>query len=328
MNAFMVWKARRRRGILLLRAAVVSSGLLGCPAGFAQDASNSGPSPVAPGDLSKPVFDTTKPVYAPDSGLDKAASTMVAEVEGRAITLGDVGDAIRSLPTAMAMLPFETLYPGILDQLITREALVIHAQNQSLEENSAVRRKIRAATDNVLQDEYLRREAAKGITEDALLARYKRDIEGRPGPEVVHARIIMVPTEKEASDLIAELKGGADFATVARRSSKDYTAQTGGDLGFVAREAVNAEIGSVIFALEPGQLAPFPVRSINSWFVVKVEERRREPTPGFASMHTQLTRELVQEAATQLTRSATTGLKVRQFDLLGREVGEYTRPAR
>ncbi len=285
------------------------------------------PSPAAPGDLTKPMFDTTKPVYDPGSGIDKAANTMIAEVEGRSITLGDVGDAIRALPGAMARLPFEALYPGVLQQLIRREALVIRAQNQGLDEDPVVRRKIRAATDDVLEDEYLHREGAKGITEEALLARYNRDFEGKPGPEEVHARIIMVPTEKEAKDLIEELKGGADFAAVARRSSKDYTASSGGDLGFVTRAAVNAEIGSVVFAVEPG-LVPYPVRSVGSWFVIKVEERRRGPTPSFASMHEQLTHTLLQEAATELAQNATDGMKVRQFDLLGREIGAYTRPAR
>lgn len=296
--------------------------------GLAQDAAKSAPSPVAPGDLSKPVFDTTKPVYGAGSGADKAASTMAAEVAGRPITMGDVGDAIRALPPAMALLPFEAIYPGVLEQLINTEALAIRAQNSGLDEDPVVRRRVRAAQDRVLADEYLRREGAKGITEEALLSRYRRDIEGKPGPEEVRARAIVVPTQKEAADLIAEITGGADFATVARRASKDPTASIGGDLGFNTRDKLNAEIGAVVFSLRVGEVTPYPVRSIGSWFILKVEERRREPAPAFASAREALHHDLLQEAATQLARDATDGLKIRQFDLLGREVGEYTRPAR
>jgi peptidyl-prolyl cis-trans isomerase C len=319
--------AMRVRCSLLLAGAVAVCLTAGGPA-FAQDAPKSEPSPVAPGDLSKPVFDTKKPVYDPGSGIDKAATATAADVAGRPITMGDVGDAIRALPTAMANLPFETVYPGVLDRMINTEALVIRAQNQGLDEDPVVRRKVRAAADQVLADEYLRREGSKGITEDALLARYKRDIEGHPGPEEVRARAIVVPTEKEATDLIAEITGGADFATVARRASKDPTASIGGDLGFNTREKLNPEVGSVIFSLPVGQVTPYPVRSIGAWFILKVEERRQEPTPNFASVHEELRHALLQEAATRIASTATDGLKVRQFDLLGREVGEYTRPAR
>jgi peptidyl-prolyl cis-trans isomerase C len=294
----------------------------------AQNAPQSAPSPADPGDLSRPVFNTTTPVYDTGSGAAKAANAPAGEVEGRPITMGDVGDAIRSLPPAMANLPFETLYPGVLEQLIRTEAMAVRAQNQGIDEDPVVRRKVRAATDRILADEYLHREGAKGITEAMLLDRYHRDYEGKPGPEEVHARIIMVPTEREANDLIEEIKGGADFATVAKRASKDPTASTGGDLGFVTREGLNAEMGAVVFASAVGQLVPYPVRAVGSWFVVKVEERRRRPTPTFAEVHEQLNHALLQEAATRLAQESTDGLKVRVFDLLGRDTEPYTRPAR
>jgi hypothetical protein len=50
--------------------------------------------------------------------------------------------------------------------------------------------------------------------------------------------------------------------------------------------------------------------------------------PGFAALHDEISHALLQEAAIRLAQSATEGLKVRQFDLQGREVGDYTRPAR
>jgi peptidyl-prolyl cis-trans isomerase C len=311
-----------------LAAGLVALALTASVPASAQKAGNPEPSPVAPGDLSKPVFDTRKPVYDPGLAVDKAANAPAGEVEGRPITMGDVGDAIRALPPAMANLPFETIYPSMLEQLIRTEALAVRAQNQGIDEDPAVRRRVRAATDRVLADEYLHREGAKAITETMLLDRYKRDYEGKPGAEEVHARIIMVPTEREANDVIAEIHGGADFATVAKRASKDPTASTGGDLGFVTRDGLNAEMGAVVFASAVGQLVPYPVRAVGSWFVVKVEERRRRATPSFAEVHEELSHALLQEVALKLAQESTVGLKVRIFDLLGRDTEPYTRPAR
>ncbi len=50
----------------------------------------------------------------------------------------------------------------------------------------------------------------------------------------LHIYQIIVPTEEEAQKIIAELKGGADFAELAiERSIDESTANNGGDAGFV-----------------------------------------------------------------------------------------------
>lgn len=279
------------------------------------------PSPVAPGDLSRPAFDTRTPVYGGGPGASRqSAGTIVAEVEGRAITLGDVGDAIQALPPALSQLPFDVLYPSVIEQLIRQQALVARAQQQGLDEDPVIRRRVKGAADRALANEYLQRELSQGITEAALLARYNRDIAGRPGGEEVRVRIILVATEAEGRDLIAQLRGGADFAALARRLSKDPTAKVGGDLGFNTREGLTAEVGAVAFALAPGQLAPYPVRGGGAWFVVRVEERRERPAPGFAATREQLVQALVREGVAPLTASVMGEAKVREYNLVGKEL--------
>lgn len=302
-------------------AALLCLGLIAGQTALAQTETKSAPSPVAPGDLSKPVFDTKTPVYDSIERLGKAASTVVAEVEGRAITMGDVGDAIRALPPAVANLPLNTLYPNVLEQLIRQEALVVRAQQQGVDEEPTIRRKVRAAADRQLAEEYLHEEIFKGITEAELLDRYNVDIAGRPGPEEVWVRVILTRTEKEAQDLIAEIHGGADFAAVARRASKDPTAPNGGDLGFTTREGLNPEVGAVAFSLPTGQVAPYPVRCAAGWFVVKVEERRPSPTPSFVSAREQLTQTLLREGMVPFATATLKGLKVRKYDMVGDEMG-------
>jgi peptidyl-prolyl cis-trans isomerase C len=286
-----------------------------------QQTGKSAPSPIAPGDLSKPVFDTKTPVYDAASRLDKASGTVVAEVEGRPITLGNVRDAIAALPAAMSKMPLNEVYPTVLDQLIRQQALVVRAQQQGMDEDPVVKRQMRTAADMRLSEEYMQRELSKGITEVRLLERYDRDIAGRPGPEEVHVRVILVGTEKEAEDLIARLRGGADFAEVARGASTDASAPMGGDLGFVTREGMIPEIGAVAFALPQGQISAFPVHGEAGWFVVKVETRRNQPTPAFASVREQLRLTLMREGVLALSTAAGQGLKIRTYNVDGTEPG-------
>jgi peptidyl-prolyl cis-trans isomerase C len=299
---------------------VTCLGLMAAHPASAQTEGKSAPSPVAPGDLSKPVFNTTAPVYDSVASLDKAARTVVAEVEGRPITLGDVGDAIRALPPATADLPFDTLYPQVLEQLIGQAALVIRAQQDGVDRDPAIHRRVAAAADRQLAEDYLRRELSKGITEDALLDRYNKDIAGRPGPEEAHVRVILTDSEKAASALLAEIQGGADFGAVARRASKDTTADAGGDLGFRTREQLTPQIGAVAFELSAGQVAPYPIQAAAGWFIVKVEQRRLQPAPPFASVREQLRQRLLQEQVSPFTAAALTKLKVRRYNFVGQEI--------
>jgi peptidyl-prolyl cis-trans isomerase C len=284
------------------------------PAGAKTD-----PSPFAPGDMKKPIFDTTTPVYNVGDAQAKTARTVVAEVDGRAITLGDVADAIAGLPPAEQRMAYDDLFPRVRAQLIRQQALVVQAQRQGMDEDLALKRKIQAASDQMLADAYLRHEILSAITESDLLARYDRDYANKPGPDEVHARIIMQPTEQAAMAAITELKSGTDFAALAKRISQDTTASTGGDLGYILRKDVNADIAAVAFSLAPGQFTPFPVRSVGAWFVVKVEDRRQRAAPAFAAVRNQLTEALLRERVPAAIEHALSLVTIRTYDIAGKE---------
>jgi peptidyl-prolyl cis-trans isomerase C len=285
----------------------------------AQTTAKPDPSPLAPGDLKRPIFDTQTPVYDAAHAQEKSASTVVAEVDGRAVTLGDVGDVIKDMPPSMSGLPFGDLFPSVLGRLVRQQALAIRAQQQALDEDPAVRRKMKAAADRVLANELLQREISRTITEQALLDRYAKEVAGKPGPDEAHVRVIMSPTEEAATGLIVELRAGADFATLAKRSSQDTTAPIGGDLGYVRLDGLNAEIGAVAFSLQPGQFTPFPVHSGQAWFVVKVEDRRRRAAPPFAEVRERLMQEMLREGVPDVMTHALAGVTVREYNINGKE---------
>ena len=294
--------------------------------GAALAQTQSGPSPLAPGDLSKPIFDTTKPDYDTSGARRKGANTIVAEVDGRDVTLGEASDAIRALPPSMATMPFDIVYPIAIDQLVKQRALVVEAQRLGLDDDLEVKRRMKSAADRILVDELLRREGARAITEIMLLDRYKRDFANKPGSEEVHLRIIMAPTESEARALLDEVNKGGDFPTIAKRSSKDATAVRGGDLGFVRRDGVNAEIAAVAFSLPAGQTSAYPVASVGAWFLVKTEARRATPPPTFSEVRPIVMQDLLREHAPTITRNAMSRVVVRQYGIAGKESEDGSAP--
>ncbi len=316
-----IHRVASHRTAVLIVSLIVGTGAVApaCPA-WAQPTLRPSASPLAPGDMTRPSFDTAAPKYDGTRPGNDSASTVVADIDGRVITLADVGDAIRALPPSVGSLPFETLFPMIRERLEQREALAIRAQKQGLDEDPIVRRRVRGAADQALGEELLYRETSARVSDADMLARYKRDYAGKPGPTEVRVRVIMVPTEEEAVAVIAELKAGADFAAVARRSSKDTTAPAGGDLGFVARDGLNAEVGAVAFSLPVGQVSAYPVRTAGAWFVVKVEDRRQQPTQAFPLVKEQIRQALLREAVPAVVIKAIADVVIREYSLNGTEI--------
>ena len=278
-----------------------------------------GQSPAAPIDTTKPQFDTETPQYDVGRSMQQAPNTVVAEVDGKPITLGQIGDVIRGLPIAIGQRPFDTLFLQARQELIQRQALVIRAHQTGVDEDPAVQRQVQASTNRILSDAYLLKEVNAQITEQKLLTAYKDAVAGKPGPEEVRFRLILVGTEKEAKDAIAEIQGGADFAAVANRISKDPTSVRGGEVAFATRDGLLPEIGSVAFALAPGQIAPYPVRAVGAWYVVKTEERRRSDPQPFAVVRDLLMHVLQREGVANVVNDAMSKVTVHEFTITGKE---------
>src|SRR5579863_548093 len=189
---------------VLLLAAFVMPPLLAASTVAAQTSAAQVPSAETRAPVPAPP-QLMPPGYNPGEMLQDLANPVVAEVEGHSITLAEVGDAIRVLPPNMRNLPFEDLYPGILQRLIEEEALVAQARRMRLDVDPVVRRHMREAEDRVLENELLNRLIDKTISEQALLARYQAEYANKPGPEEADVSVILVRTEEHARKDIAEI---------------------------------------------------------------------------------------------------------------------------
>jgi len=230
-----------------------------------------------------------------------------------------VKDFIATLPPEMAQQDFQTLYVRVAEQLITRTALAIRARGDGLDDDPVSRRQIRAATDHILANAWLHKHLEGTITEQMLLARYDRDIGSRPPPEEVRLRLYLAETENQAKETIAAIRGGADFAALARKSSKDPTAANGGDVGFQPGSAVIPELGGVTQGLAVGELAPIPVRTRFGWVVVRLEERRAGARLSFAEARENLLAEMEQERARSVAQEAMKTMVIHTFAFNGAE---------
>jgi peptidyl-prolyl cis-trans isomerase C len=311
-----------RTPLMLLRHLV----LLACALALPIAARAQAPAPPGSGVATVPDAGTgptgvgsARGAPAPSQGV---ADPIVASVEGHLIYLSELGEASKSLPENLRGMPFDSLYPVLLDRMVDHEALVMMAKRKGLEQKKSVQREIQAATDRILEGAYLGEAAAPQVTEQAIQARYNQQFANRAATEEVRARHILVTTEAEARKVLEDLRNGADFATIARVLSKDPDAVKGGDLGFFRREQVWPGFADVAFSLQPGQVAPNPIKNEFGWHVIKVEERRLVAPPGFSEVHDQLRQQILAASVQAAIANARSQLAIHRFNLDGSEIDD------
>jgi peptidyl-prolyl cis-trans isomerase D len=92
-------------------------------------------------------------------------------------------------------------------------------------------------------------------------------------PEEVKVRHILIKVAK-AEDLLKQIKGGADFAALAKANSDDPGSKDqGGELGMIQRGVTVPAFETAAFGLQPGQISDL-VKTQFGYHIIKVEEKQ------------------------------------------------------
>lgn len=91
----------------------------------------------------------------------------------------------------------------------------------------------------------------------------------KPAAETPEAK---AEAKKKAEDVLKQIKGGADFAAMARQYGTDGTASQGGDLGWFRQGAMVPEFDKAVFNAAGTGLLPTLVETNFGYHIVKVTE--------------------------------------------------------
>ncbi|MGA8531544.1 MAG: peptidyl-prolyl cis-trans isomerase [Acidobacteriaceae bacterium] len=143
--------------------------------------------------------------------------------------------------------------------------------------------------ENVIRSEVISQEVGSHIqvAPSEVRAYYDAHKQEFEKPEEERLSEILIPTanpddaaqvadaKKKAEDIEARLKGGADFATVAKADSGGPTAAQGGDLGEFKRDDLHSkELEDATFSLPAGQFTQ-PIQTRQGWLILKVTEHQK-----------------------------------------------------
>ena len=247
-----------------------------------------------------------------DLGSARAAAPtdVVAKADGVEITEADIQMALQEMQDQLSQMPEAQRRDTAITYLIDLKLGAKAAKDAKITDDETVKRKLAMLTERMLFDEYLETAAKKVVTDDAMKALYSDTVKNlKPEPEI-RARHILVETEDQAKAAIKRLKAGEDFAKVATELSKDPgSGQQGGDLGFFTKDRMVPEFSAAAFALEIGKISE-PVKSQFGYHIIKVEEKREKPIPGFDEVKDQISEFMLNKSRQDILKAMRSAAKI------------------
>ncbi len=239
------------------------------------------------------------PVVARANGVDIHESDLAFAEE-------EIGNNIPNLPPPQKR---DYLINYLADVVVLSQA----AEKQGLADKPDVKRRVAFDRNRLLMEALLQDTGRAALSEDAERQVYNDAVKQMGNEEEVHARHILVPTEEEAKAIVAQLKAGADFATLAKEKSKDPGGADGGDLGYFTKEQMVPEFAAVAFKLDKGQISD-PVKTQFGWHIIKVEDKRIKPTPTFEQVKGQIDNYVAHRAQAALVEKVRAGAKIEHLE--------------
>lgn len=243
----------------------------------------------------------------PVPGTLERTGEVLTTVNGQNITQGMVDGMLAQYPAeARDQMIAKGQTAKIKEDLITIELLYQEALNQKVLDRPNVKMNVAMAERQALASALIK-DVVDSRTTDAAIKAYYDEHAVQYRRAQVKLRHILVTDQAKADELMAQLKGGADFATVAQANSADQqSAKEGGSMGWVDVKNLGPELTDQITKAAPGTLVG-PVQSRGGFHIILVEEKRDSvPMADVAEqIKPKLREEIVKNYIEELKKAAT-----------------------
>jgi peptidyl-prolyl cis-trans isomerase C len=222
-----------------------------------------------------------------------SVDTVVASVNGTTITVGHMMLALATLPQQYQQLPADTLFDALLDQLIQQETL----RQSNPEAPNHVKLALENEQRSLFAGDAIEKIMQNAVSDAEIEQAYDAEYANSGGATEFNASHILVETEQEAIQIVAELEGGADFATMAAAVSTGPSGPNGGALGWFGAGMMVPEFEAAVTDLKAGEIS-LPVQTQFGWHVIVLNDTRLAEAPALDDVY--------EEIATRLRRDAVT----------------------
>jgi len=279
--------------------------------GDAKPGEEAAPSAASPAPSPAPKAPSVTPTpKAPAKGTAKAPSTKPVSVNGHPIPKARV-DFIMKQQASQGMADNPQNRSALLDNLISQDVVAQEAEKKGLGKSPDFKTEMDLYRQRLLVRAYLQDHfKARPITDEQMLAEYNKVKAQRGGDKEYKARHILVDTEAQAKDVIAQLKKGAKFEDLAKQSKDTGSKERGGDLDWNTPGTFVKPFADALVKLEKGKFTETPVQSPFGWHVIQLDDVREASFPAFNDVKPQLMARLQEQQVQQVVNELRAKAKI------------------
>ena len=224
-----------------------------------------------------------------------ASAQNVAIVNGKAVPTSRVDTLAQQIARSGRPVTPE-MQTQLRDEVIAREIFIQEAQKQGLDGSEDFKVQMELARQTLLIRELFGNYQKNNPVSDAeVKAEYDKFVANNSGKEY-HARHILVEKEDQAKAIIAQIKKGAKFEDIAKKSSKDPgSAAKGGDLDWANPGNFVAEFSDALTKLAKGKMTETPVKTQFGYHIIRLDDVRDAQLPKFDDVKAQVAQQLQQQ---------------------------------
>jgi parvulin-like peptidyl-prolyl isomerase len=213
----------------------------------------------------------------------------------------------------------------IRQQLVARELLIQEATKQHLDKDPEVLAIAEEAKRTAMVQRYLRTTIKPSpVSEEAVRAYYERSVAGM-GPREFKIRVMQLPTDVRAKEMLAQLTKGKDFGELARQWSLAPSSTRGGEIPEWVRfksppqegqtYGLPLPIAQALEKMQKGKVSE-PIGVAGRWWLVKVDDVRPTRLPTYdeskASLYKMLSAQELERATSELIARLVKEAKISQ----------------
>jgi peptidyl-prolyl cis-trans isomerase C len=206
------------------------------------------------------------------SPFDKTLVT----VADKPITIKDFKNKFSRLPKHYQAVA-ERNKKDLLDDMIVESLFLEDAVRKGLDKDKEIKDILVEARKKIIIAKFVKTEVDDKVkvSEDEMKAFYEEHKDEFKAPEMWRASHILLASEGEAKDVVAELSKGKPFEDIARARSIDATSSRGGDVGYFRKGQVVPEFENTCLSLGVGQTSAI-VHTQFGYHIIKLTDKKVE----------------------------------------------------
>ena len=243
-------------------------------------------------------------------------ATVYATVNGHDVTDTDIKALLRTMPGAK----FEQLPPAtqkkVIQQAVERYLLAQKAIKSGIENDPEFKKALANIKSDLALELWMKKEyAGVKVDEKSIKEYFSKNAEKFVKPSRAKARHILLKTEKEAKDVISQLKGlkgdalTKKFIELAKAKSTGPSGKDGGELGWFGKRQMVKPFSDATFALNKGEITTKPVKTQFGYHVILLENKEVGKKATLAEVKPQIENALKMEAFRKKVSKIAKGLK-------------------